>query len=641
MPINKPKFVKRGLYFLFILCFVAGFFIFGAFPLLANENDFFRGWVWNDHIGWISMNCADTGRCADVDYGVDMDLATGDITGYAWSENAGWVCFGSTCGGITPEGAPAYAGWDDASGEISGWARMQFENMLDDSWVSLNCSAGADCATLNYKITLNVFDDSVSGWAWNANNFGAANVGLGWFDFSQVIGTKELICDDDWDNDADGFIDCNDIDCACGFEQGEALCTDSVNNDADLRTDCLDHEPDFANSCWHHDPYCSSNEAECYIWNPAMGAWEQPGGMICCHDNTDNDHDNGFGAWDQSLLSGRDCVDTDCAAFCEEICDDGFDNDGDGLVDFDDPDCADEAPGVCDPQHCDGSPCGEIDEVCGTYMEGEEEKECLCIARPWLETQYGHVYAEGGVRGPEAPEGLYNATYCVIAPTGGIEKFTSARDCYLTPEDAYNFPESVNKYTNILGHLDVPGIKNGLYGQVETIADPSEIGASLAGKIYYIQNQDIDFDTIMEIANGIGNQSGAGLVLVEGGDLYFSADMTYSGVQIQKLKNLASIGWIVVQNQVGIGGNIYIDPGVSQLVGAFYAEKMIKTQAGDSQLTVYGLMIARQFDFGRAYSSGLCGAEQIIFDSRALTNPPPGMEDLTRSLPDVEQIVPR
>src|SRR3989344_4563888 len=53
------------------------------------------GWIWSWNIGWISLDCNNTG--AAVDYGLDIDFESGNptepVTGYAWSSNAGWIDF--------------------------------------------------------------------------------------------------------------------------------------------------------------------------------------------------------------------------------------------------------------------------------------------------------------------------------------------------------------------------------------------------------------------------------------------------------------------------------------------------------------------------------------------------------------------
>src|SRR3989344_1623737 len=82
-------------------------FFFGSFTVvLASPSDNLSGWAWIDpetvlpadaeetnfDIGWISFNCTDRGNCASSNYGVRV-ASDGSISGYAWSENLGWLSF--------------------------------------------------------------------------------------------------------------------------------------------------------------------------------------------------------------------------------------------------------------------------------------------------------------------------------------------------------------------------------------------------------------------------------------------------------------------------------------------------------------------------------------------------------------------
>lgn len=80
-----------------VLC-VAGFV---ALHASADTSGPMSGWIWSGGasgataetsggIGWISLNCSNTGTCGTVNYGLSVD-ASGIISGYAWSENVGWV----------------------------------------------------------------------------------------------------------------------------------------------------------------------------------------------------------------------------------------------------------------------------------------------------------------------------------------------------------------------------------------------------------------------------------------------------------------------------------------------------------------------------------------------------------------------
>jgi hypothetical protein len=54
------------------------------------------GYAWAENVGWINFSCENTGSCGTVDYGVTIDPATGEFNGHAWGENIGWITLRST-----------------------------------------------------------------------------------------------------------------------------------------------------------------------------------------------------------------------------------------------------------------------------------------------------------------------------------------------------------------------------------------------------------------------------------------------------------------------------------------------------------------------------------------------------------------
>ena len=71
---------------------------------------------------------------------------------YAWTENTGWLNFGTTEGNvhITDSALTGYI-----------WA----ENI---GWISLNCSNDNSCSTVDYKVS-NDGEGTLSGYAWGEN----------------------------------------------------------------------------------------------------------------------------------------------------------------------------------------------------------------------------------------------------------------------------------------------------------------------------------------------------------------------------------------------------------------------------------------------------------------------------------------
>lgn len=104
----------------------------------------------NSDSHWISLNCVSTDSCSSVEYKVSSD-ASGNLSGWAWSENYGWICFN-----CLTDNSCASADYkvtvDQDTGEFDGYAYS--ENI---GWISFNCKTGGDnqadiCSTSNYKV---------------------------------------------------------------------------------------------------------------------------------------------------------------------------------------------------------------------------------------------------------------------------------------------------------------------------------------------------------------------------------------------------------------------------------------------------------------------------------------------------------
>jgi cysteine-rich repeat protein len=116
---------------------------------------------------------------------------------------------------------------------------------------------------------------------------------------TEVALDQELTCDDGADNDGDGQIDCDDVDCdalvICNVVED---CANGADDDGDAAIDCDDTD-------------CADSVA-CFVEG-------------ICDDNQDNDSDGQV-----------DCNDVDCNDFVgcqDENCFDGVDNNGDGAAD--------------------------------------------------------------------------------------------------------------------------------------------------------------------------------------------------------------------------------------------------------------------------------------------------------------------
>ncbi|MCA9355945.1 hypothetical protein H6790_00370 [Candidatus Nomurabacteria bacterium] len=90
----------------------------------------------------IASNVFSTKKAVAVDipydgsnYGVNVDPLTGNMSGYAWSSEVGWISFNE---GGCPEGT-CTPKVDLASGDITGWARVLAHGDDWDGWISLSC----------------------------------------------------------------------------------------------------------------------------------------------------------------------------------------------------------------------------------------------------------------------------------------------------------------------------------------------------------------------------------------------------------------------------------------------------------------------------------------------------------------------
>jgi len=164
----------------------------------------------------------------------------------------------------------------------------------------------------------------------------------------------EDLCSDQVDNEMDGLTDCADPDCVgkscragctCIADGGqtETDCTDGVDNDLDGKIDCLD--PDCVGQfCTPPDIYfqCTANElCKCH-----GGVQIAEVGSVLCNDGIDNDCDGVIDCKEASCI-GQTCspdggpgCECGTAGKKETACANLRDDDGDQLVDCADSDCA-------------------------------------------------------------------------------------------------------------------------------------------------------------------------------------------------------------------------------------------------------------------------------------------------------------
>lgn len=639
----------------------------------ATSADNIIGWAWSSHVGWFSLNDINAGACGTPPcgtYGIHIDpnvtaqhhwdlLMWPDTTppnppyqsppdpsvttnghkinGFVWSDNVGFVCFGDSCnipactGSFYPypPGGEFYAYAEPVTGtntvEVHGWAVIC--NQKDAGWISLNCRDIGACdggpGSTYYKIVYDpvsqTFHDASkqgSPFGWNGNTDGS---GIGYINFyASALGmTLNEDPEDDYpechdgnDNDLNGLADCSDP--ACGAVCTE-ICDNSLDDDGDGDIDCADSD-------------CACTES-------------------ICDDGIDNDLDGPI-----------DCADSDCVAnpVClpETVCDDGADNDSDGDTDCADSDCA--ADPVCvPPQHQCVDFTGDPDQAnlcCSDLSDNSTglvdcfDPDCrnnAAVCAAWLQVSTGNIYSQLGITGtkPSAATGLTNTKWCLRSDQ--TIEWTSAESCRQEGVGQIALPSQGTNYRNKLGFLDLDGMRiDGRYAPVWNVANASGIPDNLNGAIYRYTGGGEFILTAKTFQNGSGvNGDGSGLLLIEGADLRIDGNIEYAAGAVQdRLKNLASFGVVVVKDSFGAGGNIMIDSDVTQISGVYFAEGDIWTGSSgvppDNYLEMVGIFIANQFHLERDNNTDPTRpAERILFDGRAVVNPPPGLSDISKSLP--------
>jgi hypothetical protein len=168
----------------FIILISAGLVLFNkSEPIKAGAEPNVSGWAWSENIGWISFN--NTSGGGTTNYGVNVNIINNsydNISGYAWSENIGWIKFdpagrypGNPYHSAKVEkigNATTVTGWARAcAGTVNGDCNSATRNDGWDGWISLSGS--------NYKVELKEDTDGcyLDGYAWGSDV-------VGWIRFS-------------------------------------------------------------------------------------------------------------------------------------------------------------------------------------------------------------------------------------------------------------------------------------------------------------------------------------------------------------------------------------------------------------------------------------------------------------------------
>ncbi len=159
------------------------------------------GYVWSSNTGWISLDCAhgsSTGGsiCGSSSYTVNVTPNAGTqiglFTGYAWSSGVGWISFNpadlssstgaSLCGtgtGLSAQARINLTTGSTTSGQISGWARAISATGGWDGCISLRGSITGTTTTYGLSYNYALSTNNITGYAWGGPI-------MGWISFTNA-----------------------------------------------------------------------------------------------------------------------------------------------------------------------------------------------------------------------------------------------------------------------------------------------------------------------------------------------------------------------------------------------------------------------------------------------------------------------
>ncbi|MAF43884.1 MAG: hypothetical protein CMI54_06960 [Parcubacteria group bacterium] len=237
----------------FLIIFFAAFFIFPVTGVIAGVDDNVSGYAWSENIGWISFNNTSGGGI--IDYGVNIG-SQGKFSGYAWSENIGWISFNNSDVNGCPT-SPCQVKVDFDTGLLSGWAKALG---FGDGWIHLNGT--------NYGTSINQLTGEFSGWAWG-------DTVIGWISFNDsnqgVFGASDYKVTVDssiFSQPPRAFISCDPSDCNssdCIAYTGCPFHLINQSTDPDGQSDIVKSEWDILNWGANPDLSCTTPNALCDI----------------------------------------------------------------------------------------------------------------------------------------------------------------------------------------------------------------------------------------------------------------------------------------------------------------------------------------------------------------------------------------
>lgn len=256
------------------------------------------------------------------------------------------------------------------------------DNGIDDDADGLTDCADDDCSTDSYCV-----DYDLDGYNVYENDCDD-------YDPLTYPGTTE-VCDDGIDNNCNGLVDCADDGCTADIAC-TLTCTDTDSDNYYVEPKGCDNEVGFLGyddcndndaSIWLYSSYYQDNDEDGYgssqeAGQACTGGTPQQGYALNGDDCDDSDDTIHLGATE---VCG-DSIDQNCNGVDKicEVCDNGIDEDGDGLIDCADNDC----DVVC------------VIEVCDNLVDDDSDAlvDCLdadCAADPFCQAVEGDIDGDG------------------------------------------------------------------------------------------------------------------------------------------------------------------------------------------------------------------------------------------------------
>jgi hypothetical protein len=145
----------------------------GNYQVMNDGAGDLSGWAWNDNIGWISFWCGNTGGCGTSAYRVIINGA-GNFTGYAWNDAVGWISFNCSDPGVC--GTSNYL-------VNTSWVATSTFGTLDSTTFDTGIAAGAQLNSVMWQGNLPI-GTSV------AFQFAVSNASSGPWNFTGPDGTS-------------------------------------------------------------------------------------------------------------------------------------------------------------------------------------------------------------------------------------------------------------------------------------------------------------------------------------------------------------------------------------------------------------------------------------------------------------------